>query len=580
MSQPGPTPDRVAPLLLELARAFRARQFYPPTHPALREALERTASVWLEALAEVGELRLELRQGLFAIEGGRGVQGAGIDEVAQELGRRRARRLRIHPSVGAEELAALVDALSDPERGESHPGGLEAALGRAGVRHITTLENALPAQPAAAPAEGDREPDGEETERQLAPPEEPPSAVLAEAPASEPLQTRDASEIEPAAPESAPADPSQEPREPHDAPGREPEAPGASSREPDLGDEQSALVQLIEEIEACEDPGTYSTISLRLVECADQRIVAGDYAGAYRAALTLSAHVLRTQSRSPLLRDIARERLSQLLRSDEMLAFVLEGTASDSGIGNLKATEVFLCVGASIVPRLLEAHAQSDAEMRSHISAVLIVMGDVAFPALVEELVSGNGSRLRRAARILGDMQHPRGVEYLAEHLHNPDTHVKKEVAMALTRIGTRRALEHLLRALQDDASTAQIVAASLGNVRGDTAVSSLIAVVEPGGDRPDEVRREAIRSLGRIGRREATPTLARVLERVPWFGRKRSRLLRVAAAHALGRIGGTEAQALLDQHARRGDKLVRQACSEALQILTRMGASDAVAHA
>lgn len=569
MSQPGPTPDRVAPLLLELARAFRARQFYPPTHPALREALERTASVWLEALSEVGELRLELRQGLFAIEGGRSVQGAGIDEVAQELGRRRARRLRIHPSVGPEELAALVDALSDPDLGESHPGGLEAALGRAGVRHITTLETPLPAHLAAAPSEDDREPDGEETERQLA---EPRSAVPAEAPASETPQMRDAIEIERAAPESTPADPPQEQREPRDAPNREPEAPGAPSRKPEIGDQQSALVQRSEELEACEDPGTYSTISLHLVECADQRIVAGDYAGAYRAALTLTGHVLRTQSRSPLLRDIARERLSQLLRSDEMLAFVLEGTASDSGIGNLKATEVFLCVGASIVPRLLEAHAQSDAEMRSHISAVLIVMGDVAFPALVEELVSGIGSRLRRAARILGDMQHPRGVEFLAEHLRNPDTHVKKEVAMALTRIGTRRALEHLLSALQDDASTAQIVAASLGNVRGDAAVASLLAVVEPGGDRPDEVRREAIRSLGRIGRREATPTLARVLERVPWFGRRRSRLLRVAAAHALGRIGGAEVQALLDQHAGRGDKLVRQACSEALQILTRMG--------
>jgi HEAT repeat protein len=97
------------------------------------------------------------------------------------------------------------------------------------------------------------------------------------------------------------------------------------------------------------------------------------------------------------------------------------------------------------------------------------------------------------------------------------------------------------------------------------------VAVVEPGGDRPDEVRREAIRSLGRIGRREATPTLARVLERASFFGRKRSRALRVAAAHALGRIGGGEAQMLLARHARRGDRLVRQACSEALQILTRM---------
>jgi HEAT repeat protein len=569
MNPPCPTPDRVAPLLLELARAFRARQFYPPTHPALREALERTGSVWIEALAEVGELRLELRHGLFAIPGGRGVQGPGIDEVAQELARRRVKRLRIHPGVRPEELAALIDALSDPDLDETDPNALEAVLERANVQHITTREVG-PAAHVAGEAAG-AEPAGGPMSSEVASLPEPRGGELPAAAPRDPPRQPGEWKIGAAARGSEAEDASADRGELSDAPESEQVEAQAGSRELGTSDERISLVQQVEELEACDDPGIYSTASLQLLESADQLLLARDYAGAYRAALAFAGHVLHTQSRSPLLRDIARERLSQLLRSDEMLGFVLEGTASDSGIGNLKATEVLLCVGASIVPRLLEVHAQSEPEMRSHISAVLIVMGDVAFPVLVGELVSRDGARLRRAARILGDMQHPRGVEFLAEHLRDPDAHVKKEVAMALTRIGTKRALEHLLRALHGDAATAQIAAASLGNVRSDAAVAALVAVVEPGGDRPDEVRREAIRSLGRIGRREATPTLARVLERASFFGRKRSRALRVAAAHALGRIGGGEAQMLLARHARRGDRLVRQACSEALQILTRM---------
>jgi HEAT repeat protein len=559
MSQTGPTPDQVAPLLLELARAFRARQFYPATHPALREVLERTGSVWTEALGEIGELHLELRQGLFTIEGGAAVQGPGIDEVAQELGRRRAKRLRIHPGVSPPELEALVDALSGCEPSETDADGLEATLERAGVRRITTREIDL-ADRLARP--GARE----ERERPVPAPPEPGGSELPEE-----SRERAGGGIEADGAPSGVRDLSQQLAEPPGAPAPGSEQAESGPRDAGAGDEGGPMAGILEELEACDEPGSYNSVALRLLDCAERLMLERDYSAVYRGALAFARHVLDTGSRPPLFREIARDRLGQLLRSDEMLAFVLEGTGSASAIGNLKATEVLLCVGAPIVPRLLEVHTTSDTDIRSHISSVLIVMGDVAFPVLVEELGSGNGARLRRAARILGEMQHPRGVEFLAEHLRNPDAHVKKEVAMALTRIGTKRAFEHLMRALQGDAATAQIAAASLGNVRGDATLSALISVVEPGGERPDELRREAIRSLGRIGRREATPTLSRVLERTRWVGRKRNRALRVAAAHALGRIGGPEAEAALARYARRGDPPVRRACGEALQLLTRM---------
>jgi HEAT repeat protein len=98
--------------------------------------------------------------------------------------------------------------------------------------------------------------------------------------------------------------------------------------------------------------------------------------------------------------------------------------------------------------------------------------------------------------------------------------------------------------------------------------MQALVGVIESSGRRSLQLRREAVRSLGRIGRSEAAGALAQVLQRRAWFRRKHNRLLRVAAAHALGRIGGPDAFGYLDEHSRHGDPAVRQACSEALRLL------------
>ena len=132
--------ETASSLLLELARALRARQFYPPTHPTLKATLERTLAVWHEGLSKVEELRLELRGGSLLLPDGTRAGGPGIDDIAKALRLRRVRRLRVHCGLEAQELLVLIDALAQNAESLEQLGGLEQSLLRAGVRHITTSE--------------------------------------------------------------------------------------------------------------------------------------------------------------------------------------------------------------------------------------------------------------------------------------------------------------------------------------------------------------------------------------------------------------------------------------------------------
>ena len=159
MTEPSLEQETVSPLLLELARALRARQFYPPTHPNLKTILDRTMAIWREGLSKVEELKLELRGSRVLLPDGSPANGPGIDDVAKALYLRRAPRLRVHRDVEARELLALIDALAQPADSLEQLGELEQTLLLANVRHITTSEVAFTEHFKRVRMDGDAEED-------------------------------------------------------------------------------------------------------------------------------------------------------------------------------------------------------------------------------------------------------------------------------------------------------------------------------------------------------------------------------------------------------------------------------------
>jgi HEAT repeat protein len=509
MSQPTRGAQNVAPILIELARAVRAFQFFADGHATRAHALRKAASVWADTLTRVGELDLEITEHGFKLGGIDPVDGPALDELASALHFHGVMGLQIHPALQESELECLVEHLARDPRELAATGRLSGALQRSGVRHLAVWE--IP-HAAAAP---------------LPPDDAPPPAPLT--------------------PET-------------------PEQDSALDYSAELATEEA--VTLIKELTALDeapDLGEYRLAANRVDGALTRLLTCKNHVDAYRAAILFCRHCADTEGREPAIRADAQDRLRTVLRDEHLLRYVIELSYEPDGTTSVQAIQILTYAAPQAVPRLLEEHAKEDADWRSATTAILLAMGEHAFPAIVEELSSLTPARARRAVRLLGDMQNPSGVEFLADQLDHPDSNLQREVAQSLARIGSTRAIKVLCDALFGDPALALIAAGGLGGSKHRAAVRALMATVNER-SASDELRREAIRALGRIGDLEALPCLQSVLEKGGLMGRKKNRPLRVAAAQAIGKLGTEDALLVLQAHADSGDASVAKACTDILR--------------
>ena len=530
MPASNPSPDAVSALLLELARALRARQFYPASHPALQETLDRTTAVWRDGIRRFQELSLELKQGVFELAGGGRIQGAGIDELAQALRLRGIRWLRIHHDLESEELLALIDALAGNAEDRDGEGSLEQILLAAGVRHITTTEMDLaerlcqmPAPQAGAPEEIEIEPGGD-----------------------------------PLGVEESPVAKNEEAMEPEPTP---------AAKDPLL-----ELKKSLSELKGCQDPDAYAALSNQVVDLISQLSRKEHISEGYLAALLFCRHAAGSGGRPAKIRAEAAGRLRLLASDPGMRALILTHACSGEGIRSVEATQILIALGEQFVPDLLERCERGGSHEQGQVTAILIAMGEVALPKIVEDLHAASADRVLRSIRLLGRMQNPRGAEFLLERLHEPDQEIRHEVARSLARIGTSQAVRALVDAARRSTDLAELVASSLGDTRSAAALQALIGMLDTKAKYPDKVKQGAIRSLGRMRSAHALSALRSILDRggLFFFRRGRDRILRITAAQAIARIGGEEASTLLRAHSKRGDQAVARACRESLERMER----------
>ena len=155
-------------------------------------------------------------------------------------------------------------------------------------------------------------------------------------------------------------------------------------------------------------------------------------------------------------------------------------------------------------------------------------------------------------------------VPHLAKQLDHEDERVRRSVALALAKVGSRSAAEPLRRALKDPSREVRMHAAmGVGGRKASPLAMPLVVALEEEED--EEVERELILALGRIGSPDAVQALIRFAQPSgKLFGRK-STSVRLAAVEGL-RIAATPAavgtlQGLSDD----GDKDIRAASVVAL---------------
>jgi HEAT repeat protein len=507
MPQTQPAASAVAPLLIELARSLRALQYLGPGHPTLAQALVRTAAVWSTGLRSLGALELEVVDGGFAVGGTEPVNAPALEGLAASFAQHRVIGLSVHPDVSAVDLEKLVSSLAEPAAAPEQ-GSLAERLKNAGVRHLALWT--LPGQPASKTREGD---------------------------ASESAST-------PVPPVSANA---------------------APARESDCTVE---LLRVLAELEPCDEPVVYKTIAESASALIERLLAAGNLVDCYRAALVYGRHVTDEEGRLPELRAAAHQQLLLLFGAATLRDFMLERACSAQASTSVQAIQLLACLVPDSAAALIENYGRDDAERRRDIARVLVAIGSPAVPLLARELEAESPGRVRRAVRLLGDMQNPDAVELLARQLPDTDSALQREVVRSLARIGTPRAIQILAETLRSGSEAALFAAGGLGTVRRPEAVRALLSVAEEKKGRSLELRREAIRNLGRIGDASALAVLETVLAERGWLSRRTSRELCITAAESIGKIGGEAARTILERQSRASGADVRQACREILRQL------------
>jgi HEAT repeat protein len=546
MNDPHASPAVAASLLIELVRAIRARQLCSASDPILPQTLERTSRIWIDALRAEGGLALELQGGAFLLPSGVPVRGAGIDELANDLERWAVPEIRVHRDLEAGELAAVIETLAaEPD---SSQGAFQAALESAGVRHVST--GVPPLRPQAVPSRPETNEDVLEEESTNEAGEETPTGANGDSAPEQMLQ----------------AEPARA-----DGLGRDavPEVPKAG---PDGENATEALERMLEQMEGCREPATYAGLVEGVVRCAETLLGSQGATEVERAVATLWSHVSGETRLPEEIRELAEQALRKLGDHPQILGRIVVGACSGTATTS-PHVELLRFLGPIAVPRLLEEMAHPGAEVRRRVTEVIVGLQEESFPILLNELLSEDPKHIQRAANLLGELKDPRAAEFLVEQLFHSDPSARKAVSKALVQVGCDRVRRSLAAALEGPPEIGELAAYCLGSSTEESVVMTLARVVDPESTRPESVRREAIRSLGRIGNRRGAKALVRVLAQRTFVGRRRHRVLRIMAAQALGKIGGEVALNALLAHARDRDPAIRQACLDSLRRLREASA-------
>jgi HEAT repeat protein len=175
----------------------------------------------------------------------------------------------------------------------------------------------------------------------------------------------------------------------------------------------------------------------------------------------------------------------------------------------------------------------------------------------------------RNAAELVGELGLEAAVPALARQLEHSDERVRKAVALALAKIGSRAAAEPVRRALKDKSPEVRIQAA-LGVGGKKSGALAMPLVVAMGEEENEEVEKELMLALGRIGSADAVQAIIKFAQPGgKLFGRKPV-ALRVTAVEALRLAATPAAIGTLEGLTDDGDKQVRAAAQAALADLKR----------
>jgi HEAT repeat protein len=249
----------------------------------------------------------------------------------------------------------------------------------------------------------------------------------------------------------------------------------------------------------------------KILEDLIRRGRSADAAGDFAALLDTASDFLRAsaEATTEAAAKMYRLELKRMLSRNHLTQFARLATVANH---RDRAVEVLSQVGSDATEVLMEllVEAETLSERRGYYSALTRIPDGTV--VIIHHLEHPAWYVVRNAAELCGEMSLAAAVPALAQQVTHADERVRKSVAVALSRIGTKEALEPLSRLLKDPSPAIRVqVLGNLDGTRTRALAMPLAALLET--EDHSDVLREILRALGRIGTPDALLALRRVAQ-------------------------------------------------------------------
>ena len=504
-----------------IGTTFRLMRLYPPTHPAVVEALRQVGEA-LPGLAALGTV--EWKVGVTGLHWhGQHLlpRNAQIAELAGLLYARGVRTVTLNPGMVPDHVLALFQvATGTVPPDDATLGRITLTLGRRTSARLERLRTPTPAPTAPATPAPSAAPS-------------PPTVVTTEQSTAAAADTLMAGKR------------------------------ASSAFRPDVLPVDVAVKRAVAALGSAATPEEQSAAVDKLAALAPQLLGLHDVAVVAEAVAALDR--LLPTAQDPKLAEAIDQ--AALALSERALVERLVHRLGEPRVRPEEREALVAAVAALAslsMGLVLDAFIAAPVDLRAPYRGAVRKAADRALEPLQGKLADQDPQVVAAAAEFVGLTGSPQAVTLLVPLLRHRSEFVREAALVGLAEAGGREIARPAMPALKDESVAVRAAAVRAIAAGGDpTSSTVLIRRVE---QEPDEgVQAELLRAIGRLGAREALDVLARYAEPGGMMHR-RSATVRAAAVDGLRHIARPEARGLLELYTKDKEPAVRKAAEAGLK--------------
>ena len=228
---------------------------------------------------------------------------------------------------------------------------------------------------------------------------------------------------------------------------------------------EEELQSLLARLAAERGDEIYLFLLRRAIGCAERLRLRHDLPPLLPLVELLAAHAA-DDNRGPSLAECARFGLEQLAAADDLLQFIFDRVVASDGVSNDALHALFAAGGSTAIGLALDKMATSDSRaVRRALAILLVRAGEPAVPAIQGMMGDQRWFVIRNLAAILGDIGSSGALDGLQKCLRHGDIRVGKEAIRSLAKIGGRDAEAALIAVLRD--SNPQLLSQVIASLGG-----------------------------------------------------------------------------------------------------------------